>query len=211
MARYPYSPALKPPGNWTSIDFADPRLTPAIQMLVQRIQTDISAYTPSKKILLQKQQVTIWDGETIDCFVLEPEGGCPKLPTMLYCHGGGFFLPIQPMMLELAAQYAVELGVRVYLPEYRILPEHPNPYPFRDCLSILEEIQKNSYSLQVAYDYFCSEFENLLQYVYGIKPEPDTVGNDATPEKELLRSALLSITYRIYFYDYLGALQNSRD
>lgn len=113
-------------------------------MLVQRIQTDISAYTPSKKILLQKQQVTIWDGETIDCFVLEPEGGCPKLPTMLYCHGGGFFLPIQPMMLELAAQYAVELGVRVYLPEYRILPEHPNPYPFRDCLSILEEIQKQN-------------------------------------------------------------------
>ena len=78
-------------------------------------------------------------------------------------------------------------------------------------IRILEEIQKNSYSLQVAYDYFCSEFENLLQYVYGIKPEPDTVGNDATPEKELLRSALLSITYRIYFYDYLGALQNSRD
>lgn len=111
-------------------------------MMVQRIQTDISAYTPSNKILLHKQQVTVWDGETIDCYIFEPEGALPKLPAMLYCHGGGFFLPIQPMMLELASQYALEVGMRVYLPEYRILPEHPNPYPFRDCLRILEEIQK---------------------------------------------------------------------
>lgn len=142
MARYPYSPALKPPGNLTNVDFADPRLAPAIQMMVQRILTDISSYTPSKEILLHTQQVTVWDGETINCYIFEPEGAPAKLPAMLYCHGGGFFLPIQPMMLELASQYALELGIRVYLPEYRILPEHPNPYPFRDCLSILEEIQK---------------------------------------------------------------------
>lgn len=63
-----------------------------------------------------------------------------ELPTMLYCHGGGFFLPIQPMMMELAAEFARELGIRVILPEYRILPEYPSPYPFRDCLSILKEI-----------------------------------------------------------------------
>ena len=94
---------------------------------------------------------------------------------------------------------------------YLIFIAYMKPVASIENIRILEEIQKNSYSLQVAYDYFCSEFENLLQYVYGIKPEPDTVGNDATPEKELLRSALLSITYRIYFYDYLGALQNSRD
>lgn len=142
MVRFPYSPALKPPGNWTSIDFADPRLAPAIQMMVQRIQTDISAYTPSNHILLHKKHVTVWDGETIDCYIFEPEDALPKLPAMLYCHGGGFFLPIQPMMMELASQYALEVGMRVYLPEYRILPEYPNPYPFRDCLSILEEIQK---------------------------------------------------------------------
>lgn len=142
MACFPYSPALKPPGNWIRIDFADPRLAPAIQMMVQQIQIDISAYTPSNHILLHKKQITVWDGETIDCYIFEPEGAHPKSPAMLYCHGGGFFLPIQPMMMELASQYALEAGLRVYLPEYRILPEHPNPYPFRDCLSILEEIQK---------------------------------------------------------------------
>lgn len=142
MARYPYSPALKPPGKWTSIDFADPRLAPAIRLMVRSIYTDTSSFVPPAGISLRRDMVTAWDGEIIDCYILEPEGGSERLPTMLYCHGGGFFLPIQPMMLHLAAQYAKELGIRVYLPEYRILPEHPNPYPFRDCLSILEEIQK---------------------------------------------------------------------
>ena len=142
MARYPYSPALKPPGKWTSIDFADPRLAPAVTLMVRGIQTDTSSYTPPAGLSLQREQVKVWDGETICCYIFEPTGGSEKLPAMLYCHGGGFFLPIQPMMMHLSAQYAKELGIRVYLPEYRILPDHPNPYPFRDCLSILEEIQR---------------------------------------------------------------------
>ncbi len=125
-----------------NLDFADPRLLPAIQMMVRKIRTEVSSYIPPEGITLRKEQKAVWDGEAIDCYILEPEGSCPKLPSMLYCHGGGFFLPIQPMMMALAARYALEAGLRVYLPEYRILPEHPNPYPFRDCLSILEEIQK---------------------------------------------------------------------
>lgn len=142
MTRYPYSPALKPPGKWASLDFADPRLTPAIRVMVRGIQEEVFSFSPPAGVTLCHVSHAVWDDETIACYVFEPEGGCPKLPTMLYCHGGGFFLPIQPMMMELAAQYAAELGIRVYLPEYRILPKYPNPYPFRDCLCILEEIQK---------------------------------------------------------------------
>lgn len=140
MARYPYSPALKAPGKWTSIDFSDPRLAPAIHMMVQGIRADVSAFTPPAGVKLSTQQIKSWDGEPINCYVFEPEGGSDVLPAMLYCHGGGFFLPIQPLMMALSAQYALELGIKVYLPEYRILPDHPNPYPFRDCLSVLEKI-----------------------------------------------------------------------
>lgn len=142
MARYPYSPALKAPGKWTSIDFADPRLAPAIHLMVNGIRAEVSSYFPPAGVTLCRASYPVWDGETINCYIFEPAGGSEQLPSMLYCHGGGFFLPIQPMMMALAAQYVKELGIRVYLPEYRILPEHPNPYPFRDCLSILEEIQK---------------------------------------------------------------------
>lgn len=142
MTHYHYSPALKAPGSWTRIDFSNPRLAPAIRMMVCNIRSEVASYHPPEGVSLQKQQITVWDGQTIECYQFEPEGGSLELPTVLYCHGGGFFLPIQPMMMELAAEFARELGVRVYLPEYRILPESPSPYPFRDCLSVLEEILK---------------------------------------------------------------------
>ena len=66
-----------------------------------------------------------------------------------------------------------------------------------DDIRLLMDVQRDSYSLSVAYDYFCDEFENLLQFVCGLKQMPDRVGHDDTAEKELLRTALLSITYKV--------------
>lgn len=142
--KYPYAGALKAPGNWTSIDFADPKLAPAVLLMTQRIRAETNSFFPLNKVSFQKRQVKTWDGEAISCYIFEPEGAGENTPAMLYCHGGGFFLPVQPMMMHLAARYAEALGIRVYLPEYRILPDHANPYPFRDCLSVLEEIQKQN-------------------------------------------------------------------
>lgn len=65
-------------------------------------------------------------------------------------------------------------------------------------IRLMTDIQKDSYSLAVAYDYFCDEFENLLQFVSGLKEAPDQVGHHKTAQKELLRTALLSITYKVY-------------
>ena len=141
MARYPYSPELKAPGKWTSIDLSDPRLAPAIRILKQQIREQTSSSLLTVDCHCHKERVSVWDGETIDCYVFSPGGAEGSRGSMLYCHGGGFFLPIQPMMISLAAQFAREMNIQVYLPEYRILPEHPNPYPFRDCLSILQWMQ----------------------------------------------------------------------
>lgn len=70
-------------------------------------------------------------------------------------------------------------------------------------IRLMIDIQCNSYSLQIAYDYFCDEFENLLQYVCGLKDAPDLIGRSRSAEKELLRNALLSITYKVYLDLYL--------
>lgn len=69
--------------------------------------------------------------------------------------------------------------------------------PLED-IRLMIGIQKNSYSLEVAYDYFCDELENLLQYACGMKETPEFIGVTHTEEKELLRTALLSITYKVY-------------
>lgn len=64
------------------------------------------------------------------------------------------------------------------------------------------DIQRSSYDLSVAYDYFCDEFENLLQFVCGLKDSPDPIGRSQSGQKELLRTALLSITYKVYLDEY---------
>lgn len=76
-----------------------------------------------------------------------------------------------------------------------------------DDIRMLTAIQQSSYSLPVAYNYFCDELENLLQYVFGIKNEPEKMGISEGPEKELLRSALLSAAHKIYLDNYLQKLR----
>jgi len=151
MARYPYRRELKAPGNWTSIDFSNPKLALALGTMVRNMRDESSSLLSQNGLPIRRERVPVWDGESIDCLCLEPDGAERSRGAMLYCHGGGFFLPIQPMMLRLAAQYAKELNIRVYLPEYRILPEHPNPYPFRDCLSILEWMRERGEDAYLLY------------------------------------------------------------
>ena len=136
MARYPYRADLTPPARLTLPDLADPKLAPAVRVLVKNLQAQVRGFTPPPRVRVRLIEVPAWDGIQIECFVLEPADAPGSLPGMLYCHGGGFFLPLQPMMLQLAAQYADEIQMRIYLPEYRFLPEYASPYPFRDCLSV---------------------------------------------------------------------------
>ena len=70
-------------------------------------------------------------------------------------------------------------------------------------IRLMEEVQLRSYDIAVAYDYFCDELENLLQYVCGLKPSPSEIGVTQSEAKELLRAALLSITYKLYMEQHL--------
>lgn len=82
--------------------------------------------------------------------------------------------------------------------------------PLED-IRLMMEVQKSSYELQVAYDYFCDELENLLQYVCGLRETPAVVGSTRSQEKELLRTALLSITYKIYLDQYLSLIRAKKN
>lgn len=67
-----------------------------------------------------------------------------------------------------------------------------------DHIQLLVNVQKQTYELPVAYDYFCSEFENVLQYVFGIKKSLETVGKDSTDVKFLLRNLIVAIAHKIF-------------
>ena len=62
----------------------------------------------------------------------------------------------------------------------------------------LSERQKKTYTIPVAYDYFCCELENMLYYVFGLSDSVAKIGVTATHEKTLLRSVIIAAAHIIY-------------
>lgn len=64
----------------------------------------------------------------------------------------------------------------------------------------LFSMQKAAYTSEVAYDFFCLELENMLQYTFGLKEKLDAVGTpeDRSETKTMLRSTITAITHIIY-------------
>ncbi len=139
MPQYSYRPELKRPKALGGIDFGNPALAPMVGLVVQNLRKNTRAYGPPGGMTLRVFSLPSRDRGDIECFVLSPDTEKP-LPGMLYCHGGGFFLPLEIPALELAAAYAQKLSVRVFLPEYRLLPEHSYPVPLRDCRAVWDEM-----------------------------------------------------------------------
>ena len=74
-------------------------------------------------------------------------------------------------------------------------------------IRLMISVQQDTYIPQIAYDYFCSEFENYLQYVFGFKSAPDKVGVENTNEKIMLRNAIVTASHKIYLDRLFHALQ----
>lgn len=70
-------------------------------------------------------------------------------------------------------------------------------------LQTLRAIQARDYPLDVAYDYLCTEFENVLRHVFkGEALRPDS-SRTHTRETRVVRSICFAVTHRIYLQQYL--------
>lgn len=65
-------------------------------------------------------------------------------------------------------------------------------------ISTLIEIQRKTYTYEVAYDYFCNELENMLFYIFGLKDIVEQIGTTNTDEKTMLRSVIIAATNMIH-------------
>lgn len=139
MPQYPYRSELKTPKPLGGIDFGNPALAPMVRMVITNLRQAARSWRPPEGIALRTICVLSADGAAVESFVVEPETE-EHLPGMLYCHGGGFFLPLEVPALELAAVYAYKLSIRVFLPEYRLLPDYPYPIPLQDCRAVWDEL-----------------------------------------------------------------------
>jgi epsilon-lactone hydrolase len=62
----------------------------------------------------------------------DPPGGATR-QAMVYFHGGGYLVGSPRTHQGLAARLAKATRVSVYLPDYRLAPEHPYPAPWDDA------------------------------------------------------------------------------
>lgn len=67
-----------------------------------------------------------------------------------------------------------------------------------DDIRLMVCIQRSTYESQIAYDYFCNEFENVLEYIFERKETLDTVGAESSDEKIMLRNTIITVAHKIY-------------
>ena len=75
-------------------------------------------------------------------------------PTMLWCHGGGFFGGTIDEILNdrISAALTLTSGVQIFSLEYRLAPEHPFPAPVDDAVEALRDLRARCIELEVAPD-----------------------------------------------------------
>ncbi len=65
-------------------------------------------------------------------------------------------------------------------------------------IATLFTMQKTTYDSPIAFNYFCSELENMLGYLAGLKDTVDTIGKSNTEVKSVLRSVITSASHMIF-------------
>jgi acetyl esterase/lipase len=66
--------------------------------------------------------------------------------VVLYLHGGGFCWGDSPMYRDLCSHIALESGMPVWIPNYRLAPEHPYPCALEDALTAYDTLLQRGYS-----------------------------------------------------------------
>lgn len=75
-----------------------------------------------------------------------------RLPALIWFHGGGFVIGTPVQDAAMCARLAVELGITVVAPFYRLAPEHPFPAALDDAHAALRATHIHADALRVRPD-----------------------------------------------------------
>ena len=78
-------------------------------------------------------------------------------------------------------------------------------------IGLLIRLQKDTYPPAMAYEYYRRELENVLQYVFGLKPELENVSRDHTDAKKLLRNTIIAVAHKVYLNKYFAAFHREQE
>jgi acetyl esterase/lipase len=119
---------------------------------------------------------------------LVPKGASDSTARMMFIHGGAFVSGSVDSHKSYASALAKRLNIPVFLPNYRLAPEHPYPAPFDD--------------VRDAYDYVCEHGPNGPSKIEHLVVAGDSAGGNLslalhhrlTDEQARLPDALLLVS-----------------
>lgn len=79
-----------------------------------------------------------------------------------------------------------------------------------DALEGFIQLQKQTYPLEVAYDYFCRELEEVLQYTFELSDSTEIASSQSSLGKRLLFSCIVAVSQKIYLEKTLAVLAQTR-
>lgn len=65
-------------------------------------------------------------------------------------------------------------------------------------ITVLFDLQEQTFSMDMAYNFFCSELEEMLAYLFNERNEPPLPCEEDPPAKRTLRSVVTAIAHIIY-------------
>lgn len=133
--RYVYNPELSKGNTFMAwFNMYSPVIQKGMRSTVEKKKEQLAQYQVAEGMHLTKYEVES-DGVPVSMYCLETAETVDKkdIPVLVYIHGGAFYFPLTTDSMESMVYYAKELGVRVFLPDYRISTEAPFPGPLKDC------------------------------------------------------------------------------
>ena len=86
-----------------------------------------------------------------------------------------------------------------------------NVLSLEDIVSLFN-MQKETYTLPMAYDYFCCELENMLAFVFGVKEDLQiNLGVTNTEEKDFFRNVIISVSHSMYITSFFTRIKQAGD
>ncbi len=78
-------------------------------------------------------------------------------------------------------------------------------------ISRLFVMQKETYDSETAYNYFCSELENMLLVISGLKDTADTIGTTNSEVKTMLRSTTMAVSHIVFIANCFSVLKENEE
>lgn len=79
-----------------------------------------------------------------------------------------------------------------------------------DNIGILFKMQRRTYEIKAAYDYFCTELEDFIFYVFGLRDSVEPADSDTSDEKMILRNTIIAVAHQTYLNMCLRAIQSEQ-